>query len=80
MECNLYSRKTSDTAAKTFWMSMADSNFRVYAAELSLTAVSTVQGAVFKFLQVVNVSQFRRGETWSRNLAFISDSHTWYPG
>ena len=59
---------------------MAKSKFRVYAAELSLIAVSTVQGAIFKSLQVVNVSQFRRGETWPRNLAFISDSHTRYPG
>ena len=80
MECNLCSRKASDTAAKPFWMSMAKSECRVYAAELSLIAVSTVQGALFRSLQVVSVSQFRRGEIWSRNLAFISDSHTRYPG
>ena len=46
MKCDLISRKTGDTAAKTRWMGMAEPRFRVHAAELSLLAFSTVKGAV----------------------------------
>ena len=79
-ECNLYSRKTSHTAAKILWMSMAKSEFRVYATGFSLIAVSTVQGCFLDLCKLSMSHGSNRGENWLRVLAFISDSSTQYPG